>query len=269
MAETFIIKEKDDGTVVYLHDVQSKLLEIMLEFDRICKTHDIEYALSYGSVLGAVRHGGFIPWDDDVDVLMDYKNYDRLVEVLKNSIEEPFYFHCNETEDFYNATICEMKFRMDGTEIIEKNFLLKNRCQGDGLFLDVFIVDAISESVFKHRMLYIYSVILAFFLVTGDLLGFRMKWLKKKFRNLGRNNARKNSKSPYVGLQPTWVYDGFKDDRLLRTEVFPFVEMEFEGHSFPVPNNYALYCEKIYGATYMEYPPIQFQKPKHIRDITI
>lgn len=269
MAETFVIKEKEDGSVIYLHDVQMKILEILKEFDRICKANNIEYALSYGTVLGAVRHSGFIPWDDDVDVLMDYKNYNKLVKVLEKEVKAPFYFHCNETDDLYNATICEMKFRIDGTKVVEKNFLLKNRCEGNGLFIDVFIMDSVSESTKPHSFVRFYSMILAGILVFTDLLGFKMAWLKKKYRNIGRKYADKNSDSSYVGIQPTWVYDGFKDDRVERDVVFPFSELEFEGYSFPVPGDYHQYCEKMYGPNYMEFPPLEQQKPKHISDISI
>lgn len=269
MAETFVIKEKEDGTLIYLHDVQSKIFEILQEFDRICKLNNIEYALSYGTVLGAVRHQGFIPWDDDIDVMMDYKNYDKLVKVLEKHVDYPFYFHCNETDGLYNATLCEMKFRIDGTSVIEKNFLLKNRCEGDGLFIDVFIIDSVSESDKQHQRVRFFAMILAGFLVLMDQIGFKMVSLKKFYRSIGRKYAEKNKDSKYVGIQPTWVYDGFRDDRTDRSVIFPYSELEFEGHVFPVPHDVHEYCERIYGKSYMELPPIDHRKPKHIADITI
>lgn len=67
------IKAKDVQYVLSLTDLrqlQIIQLEILLELDRICKKHDIQYSLVYGSLLGAVRHKGFIPWDDDMDVFM-------------------------------------------------------------------------------------------------------------------------------------------------------------------------------------------------------
>lgn len=269
MSDTYVIKENLDGSLVYLHDIQSRILEILIDFDKICKEHNIEYALAYGTVLGAVRHKGFIPWDDDIDVMMDYKNYDKLVQVLSTQDIAPYYFHCNDTDDLYNATICEMKFRLENTKIVEQNFLLKNRCEGDGMFIDVFIIDSISESVFKHKFLRLVSFFLVFVLVITDLLGFRMIRLKNFYRSIGRRNAQKYSKSNYVGVQPTWIYDGFKDDRIQRNSVFPFESIDFEGHVFPAPSNPQEYCERIYGESYMEYPPKEARKPKHIRDIVI
>lgn len=269
MSDTYVIKENVDGSVVYLHDVQSKILDILLDFDKICKENNIEYALAYGTVLGAVRHGGFIPWDDDIDVMMDYRNYDKLVSVLSSKEYLPYYFHCNDTDDLYNATICEMKFRLDNSKIVEQNYLLKNRCEGDGMFIDIFICDSISESVFKHKFLRFISVFLVLILIVTDLIGFKMVWLKSFFRNIGRRNARKYETSDYVGIQPTWVYDGFRDDRLKKSDVYPYSNIEFEGYQFPAPLNAEKYCKSIYGSHYMEYPPVEARKPKHIQDIAI
>ena len=96
-----------------------------------------------------------------------------------------------------------------------------------------------------------------------------MVWFKKYYRSIGRRYAARNAASPYVGVQPTWIYDGFKDDRLKRDTVFPFKDIDFEGHQFPGPQNAIHYCEKVYGSTYMQFPPVQFQKPKHINDIKL
>ena len=62
--------------------LQNKILEIMVYIDAFCRSHEISYFLMGGSALGAVRHGGFIPWDDDLDIFMDYKNYKKFIELF-------------------------------------------------------------------------------------------------------------------------------------------------------------------------------------------
>ena len=66
----YILKKKEDGTTITVRDVQKVLLEMMLDIDKVCKKNHIEYFLVSGSALGAVRHHGFIPWDDDLDIGM-------------------------------------------------------------------------------------------------------------------------------------------------------------------------------------------------------
>lgn len=265
----YIIKENPDGTKIYLRDVQLKIYEILCGFDDICKENDIEYCLSYGTALGALRHKGFIPWDDDVDVMMNYENYDKLVKVLSEKLESPFYFHCLETDPLYNATICEMKFRIEGTFLEEKNFLLKNRCEGNGLFLDVFVIDSISASKHVHNAYRGLFALMIAPLVLLDKLGFKAGLLKKLNRKISRHYTKVNRNSGYVGIGPSWVYDGFNDDRLKVESVFPFGELEFENRMFPVPKDTDAYCEVLYGKNYMSFPPIESQKPGHISDIKI
>lgn len=76
---------------VELRDLQFYMLDILKELDRICKKHNIQYFLAYGSCLGAVRHHGFIPWDDDIDIHMKAADYLKFVEVCKEELNDKFY----------------------------------------------------------------------------------------------------------------------------------------------------------------------------------
>ena len=64
-------------------EIKKKLTQILLDFDELCKKHDLKYSLSHGTLLGAVRHKGFIPWDDDIDVLMDRDDYNNLINIIE------------------------------------------------------------------------------------------------------------------------------------------------------------------------------------------
>ena len=75
-----------------LKELQNKMLELVEYFDIFCGKHDIVYYLMGGTALGAVRHAGFIPWDDDFDVFMDYKNYQKFCHIIKYDLDKEKYF---------------------------------------------------------------------------------------------------------------------------------------------------------------------------------
>ena len=72
-----------DATELTLEELRTVQLGVLVEFDRICRANALTYYLAYGTLLGAVRHGGYIPWDDDIDVMMPRGDYDRLLEVFQ------------------------------------------------------------------------------------------------------------------------------------------------------------------------------------------
>ena len=80
---------KSDASI---EDVQKKIFEVMLYVDRVCREHNIVYFLSGGTLLGAIRHNGFIPWDDDADIMLPRSEYDKLLKVLKDNPDDRFRF---------------------------------------------------------------------------------------------------------------------------------------------------------------------------------
>ena len=102
--------------MVDLKEFHKVLLDILLEFDRVCRDNDIQYSLAYGTMLGAIRHKGFIPWDDDVDVVMDRKNYNRFCEVCPKSLRDGYFFQSKDTEPLYPYNISRL--RKNNTAII-------------------------------------------------------------------------------------------------------------------------------------------------------
>ena len=87
-----------------LKKVQHVELEILNEVDRICRKNNLKYSLAYGTLIGAVRHKGFIPWDDDIDIVMPRKDYERLRTIWKNESTQEYYLQ-DYKEDLYYPKI--------------------------------------------------------------------------------------------------------------------------------------------------------------------
>ena len=125
-----------------LRQLQIIQLEILLELDRICKKHNIQYSLAYGTLLGAVRHQGFIPWDDDMDVFMLRKEYDRFCEICVDELDKTrFYLQTHFNTAGYRWGYAKM--RRNSTEYIRKG--QEHLQYPSGVSIDVFPLDSVPD----------------------------------------------------------------------------------------------------------------------------
>lgn len=115
--------------------LQDKILGIMAYIDELCKKNDIEYCLMGGSALGAKRHGGFIPWDDDLDIFMTPDNYDKFVKVFKESKDKGYYL---QEWGLVDGMVTISKVRLDNTTYIEES--LRDWDIHQGIYIDIFIL---------------------------------------------------------------------------------------------------------------------------------
>lgn len=125
-----------EGTQLRKH--QLKMLEMLKYVDGLCRKHDIPYYLSGGTLLGAVRHQGFIPWDDDLDIILMKKDFRRLLKVLRNEPSDDYVLQCHQTDPYYIAPYA--KLRMKNTQIQERNdndiyYRYK------GIYIDIFFLE--------------------------------------------------------------------------------------------------------------------------------
>ena len=128
-----------------LHSLE---LKIAVEIKRICRKHEIPYFLTAGSILGAVRHRGFIPWDDDMDIGMLRADYDRFLEVCEAELGDEFLLQTWDTDPDYPFSFA--KVRLKGTHIVE-GFSEKTDPQKNGLFVDIFPFDSVPEDVKEQK----------------------------------------------------------------------------------------------------------------------
>ena len=140
-----------------LVELQDKILEIMVYIDDLCKKHHIDYCLMGGSALGAKRHGGFIPWDDDLDIFMTPDNYEKFRTVFnKYGDKEKYYL---QESGLTNGMVTIPKLRMNGTTYIEE--IIKDWDMHHGIFVDIFIL----HSCPNNRLLQLYQYMWAKYIV--------------------------------------------------------------------------------------------------------
>lgn len=252
-------------------EIKKTELDILIAFDEFCREHKLRYFLSSGTLLGAIRHKGFIPWDDDIDVSMPRPDYEKFYELTKfNPIQKKFvtsvYRKCLNKTYFPFMKIVDIS-----TQISED----PKKTRGiQGLWIDIFPIDGWPKNsqkifskymrIFKKynflRTKIIYKVNCQNFLkyiikkslwiLFSPMIPFllkRMDYLMKK---------QKFTDSDFV-FESLWPSNNRKQ---LTWDLFtPRMHTEFEKHQFYIPSNYDLYLKTFFG-NYMQLPPENEQK---------
>ena len=263
-------KEYDDKTLKKLHDVE---LEIIDEFVRICEKHKLNYSLMAGTLLGAIRHSGFIPWDDDVDVCMMREEYDKFIKIAKEELSDKYYLDCFEYNRDYHLPFA--KIRKNNTIFDEEpSHHLKNH---KGIYIDIFPLENVNEKGIK--MAYFRTFIIKT-LVDAILVKYKIRKLKDTrhlvfvipFLIFGKRclmriqnwfiTKNKNNKSKYVACEVSSY--AFQKEVFLREDFFPTKEIKFEDRKYKVMKEYDKYLSSIYG-DYMKLPP----KEKRINHVPL
>ena len=141
-----------NGTVpqsASLQEHKQALLVILEEFDRVCKMIGVSYMLFAGSMLGAVRHRGFIPWDDDIDVIMLRKDYERLLSEADRFLDKEKFYLQGEFSEHWPMFFSKM--RLNGTVCTEK-YRPKDREAHSGIYIDIFPCDDTAETFVGRLM---------------------------------------------------------------------------------------------------------------------
>ncbi|WP_303184847.1 phosphorylcholine transferase LicD [Tannerella sp.] len=134
---TDISKINAEGTQLRKH--QLKMLEMLKYVDGLCRKHDIPYYLSGGTLLGAVRHQGFIPWDDDLDIILMKKDFRRLLNVLRHEPSDDYVLQCHQTDPYYVSSYA--KLRRKNSFIQEKGGTHESYYRYRGIYIDIFYLE--------------------------------------------------------------------------------------------------------------------------------
>lgn len=245
--------------------IWNKEIELLLEVDRICKKNDISYVVAYGTMIGTVRHRGFIPWDDDIDVFMMRPDYMRFMEVATKEIKEPFFLQNTYTD---NRIISWSKIMDEGTSAIE-DWNAYNMHQG--MFVDVFPLDVMPDGTDKAskidqimRELWICVISpndVENGLKNGVKTGLRSNLLQKiislplpqRMQTYEDFCLTHFTDSANVGFQVScWCNESSIHNKTLFERI---QYMAFENIKVPVPVEYSEILDKEYG---------DWRKPRHI-----
>ena len=248
---------KDNYEKLTLQQCKEISLDILVDVARFCEENDITYYLSVGTLLGAIRHKGFIPWDDDIDIMMPRKDYQRLLD----EYDHPVYkVYKPENGRFYYAKVYDsstIKFEAD---------VDYNKYQPIGVDIDVFPLDGIVNDQKIIDKLYKKECILETLLRLSNQPIFNRKNPIKAInriipRIIGSKNLVKMiernaqtydyDSSDYV-IRMRWSPNGFTG--ALPKEVFEKDYGEFEGHRFIIPKGYDQFLSAFFG-DYMQIPP--------------
>lgn len=275
----YVIAKDKEGKDITVRELQLALLPIMDEIHRVCVKNKIPYAMHAGSALGIINYKGFIPWDDDIDVIIPWEHWDKFVKCMKKDLKDEFYFQCFETDHKYNILIPEMKVRKKGTRIEEVNTLLKNRCKGDGIFIDVSRYGPASENVLVDQLNRTVVKICMPFLVLLDNLRIPHPYFKKFILWFSNKYFERNKNSNVVSQTIAIPWEKFlKEPIFNREDIFPFRLYEFEGRQYYSYNNIGNVMKKWHGPNcynkdqskkWKETLPKEKRVPKHTKYLNL
>lgn len=257
--------------------IKTKELEMLDQFVDICNRHNINYFLSGGTCLGAIRHKGFIPWDDDIDVGMLREDFEKFEKACADELPEPFFLQTMKSDPYCGLVFA--KIRNTKTEMIER--YCKNVQMQQGIWIDIFPYDAIpdeSRSRKKYlrkvsflRNLYIvkcgYTMPegktliqhIAFHLVRFFTPCISIKWITSKlYKEMTRYNETQGCSSVY----PAGGAYGPEKEIKPRTMFNTFCDVEFENRSYKTIADFDGYLSQNYG-NYMQLPPLDQRKTVH------
>lgn len=240
-----------NGPNTNLRIAQLRMLDILSVVHRICEENKIEYWIDYGTLLGAVRHGGFIPWDDDLDISILKKDFEKFSMLMQSKLPGNLVY-----QDWKN----EKKLTLKVSKIREKNsyyddgIYVKGDLKHSGIFIDVFPVEYVPSKSYKFFVDYFYGR--AFRRIRGKNVSLFEKIISYLMMPLA-----------YVLVLSSRIITKLVQSKLLMNTygglnfkcahqkdiIFPLRKINFEGSDFYAPNNIDIHLKEIYG-NYMQIP---------------
>lgn len=258
-------------------DLQDKMLDILKYFISVCEKNDLHYWLAGGTCLGALRHGGFIPWDDDLDVYMPRKDYEKLWQLMGNGKVDDHYKLCRTTrEQNYHHRVMQI-VDLNTTFIHSRS---KNEDIEHGIYIDIIPIDACPNSKLQRFAQFVNAVIFSICNIQqkpeyngGKLTGLMSFGTTVLLGIIRGQDARYKAWSKAEKQMTKYGWDSCTHIKCITSQfhelmtAFPkewFGEREeqFEDIMVAVPSNAEAYCTAMYG-DYMALPPKEKRVVRH------
>lgn len=252
-----------------LKELKAIELDILQYIHEICEKNKLEYSLAYGTLLGAIRHKGFIPWDDDIDIIMPRESYVKLYQILECDSRYKMLTWENENYCYSWGKVVDLN-----TVLIEKKLVKKIRDYG--VHVDIFPIDGVGNSKFSILCFFIKKYILNMLRASVAVGGYKTGGHRIYHAIVNTVAQIKNgsywayrldkssqkymyTKSKYVQILsgdaiPPWRWSKVCSYVFLKKDIEEFVEIEFEGRIVKSVKSWDKFLRKVYGE-YMKLPP--------------
>lgn len=257
-----------------LRRVQLVQLEIAREVKRVCDENDIQYFLCFGTVLGAVRHGGFIPWDDDLDIGMTRREYERFLQIAPDKLKKEYYLHTWHVDPEYALPFAKVRKR--GTLYLEGK---STRLKENGFYIDIFPFDYLpadieQKAMLDKKLIDLFRTKLMKSGYTPWMENGKIIWKKRigylYYQAKAALTTREKLIREYEDVIATfpenedvyWQDPAMHLRSLKRVWCEELTELPFEGENFKVSKHYHEMLTAIYG-NYVQLPPEDQRENRH------
>lgn len=287
MEERYIVDKNEyplgkdiNGKEVNISEIQAIVFSIILEIDRICRKNDIPYALSYGSALGIINYQGFIPWDDDADIAIDYFDIPRLIKAFESDLSPEYEFICYEKNDGYNVVLPTFKVVKRTGYMQDKNYKVLPDHTGtyEGFFVDIVALMGMKSPAAHRNAIFKSKCRLVAYFISDVILRHDPKGMKKKMKAKENKLASLYKDEKYICQSIVIPFQTSKHNLYPRDVIYPFKEYLFNGVKLYSFNDVEAFCKIKYGEKCFKkevngalIDPLPFKKRKslHIRQFSL